>query len=83
MLLLMPFCPPPVNCEGEGGNLGVNDLKVVKAGLCNVNALISGALNCRLTVQGDSDLTSSDVVKAAENVKEAQSAQDSREFTPM
>ena len=60
----------------------MNDLKAVEAGLCNVNALISGALNCGLTIQGDGDLPSSDVVKAAENVEEAQSAQDPCEFTP-
>ena len=78
----MPFHLPPVNCEGEGGNPDVNDLKLVKAGLCNVNALISGAVNCGLAIQGNSDLPSSDVVKAAENVEEAQSAQDPCEFTP-
>ena len=59
----------------------MNNLKAFEAGLCNVNALISGVLNCRLAVQGNSDLSSSDAVKAAENVKEAQSAQDPHKFT--
>ena len=60
----------------------MNHLKAVKAGLCKVNASISGALNCRLAVQGNCDLPSSDVVETAEDVKETQSAQDPCEFTP-
>ena len=54
----------------------MNDLKVVEAGLCNIDALVSGTVNCGLTVQDNGDIPSSDVMKVAENVKEAQSAQD-------
>ena len=61
----------------------MNDLKAVKAGLCNINALISGVVNCGLAIQGDGDLPGSDVVQAAENVKETQSAKDLCKFTPM
>ena len=60
----------------------MNDLKAVQAGLCNINVLVSGTVNCRLAIQGDSDLPGSDVMKVAENVKEAQSVQDPCKFTP-
>ena len=40
----------------------MDDLKAVKAGLGKVDALVSGALDCELAVQGDCDPPGSDVV---------------------
>ena len=81
-LPLVALHPFPVNCDGEGRNPGMNDLKAIEAGLCEVNVPVSGALDGGLTVQGDRDPSGSDVMEATEEIKEAQGAQNSRKFTP-
>ena len=82
-LLLMPFHPLPVNSKGKGVWSGVDDLDSVKAWLCKIDARVSGAVNCGFTIQGDSDLSGRDVALSAEDVKEAEGAQDPRKFAAM
>ena len=80
-LLLVPLHPLPVNGKGERVNSGVCDLDVVKTWLCDINVLVLGAGNCGFSVQGCSDFSGHDVVLLAEDIKEAEGAQDPRKFS--
>ena len=59
----------------------MNDLDVVKTGLCCIDVLVFGTVHRQLAVQSNGDHSGSDIlagVQKAENVKEAQGAWDTR-----
>ena len=60
----------------------MDHLKVIKAGTVDGEVETAGTVDCRLTVEGNSDRSGSNGVSATQNVKEAEGAKDSSKFTP-
>ena len=61
----------------------MDHLKVVEAGTVDGKVETAGTVDCRLTVEGDSNRSGGNGVSAAQNVKEAEGAEDASEFTPV